>query len=97
MPPARWDKSRPDLFGCGAGQATSAAITCEFCGTHHEAIADYDSVPFTHFAGKCVAYCCFEDIETAVWDRIGDILPWVYRALVQNREEIGEQLRAIDQ
>ena len=72
----------PDLFGRGMGTSTSQSFTCGWCGTKIKGDeSGYDTVGTTDFGSKEICDQCWEEVENAVLQRMGDILPWYKRIL----------------
>lgn len=94
----------PELFGRGCGVSTCGDFKCDWCGIEYnkgaDANEDYsgDSVGHTDFAGKQICECCFGSIESAVLQRMGDILPWYRRHVERVKksvEKADSNLRAV--
>ncbi len=93
----------PELFGVGCGTGTSGDFTCQICGGMYNQGADEaedymnrETITHTTFAGLDVGDCCFEKIESAVEERMTDILRW-FRAIVETRRaEVARDARALD-
>ena len=90
------------LFGEGPGSSTYANVVCGWCGKEYtdreddegEVLNDNDAIGFLDFGDLEILDCCYEKIEQAVLDRIGDIIPWVIRILESKRTEL-EQKEAL--
>jgi len=91
----------PELFGCGVGHGTYGDITCGICGRkwnegeNERGVYDNDSIGVTYFAGLEVCECCFEAIETEVFNRMPDILTWFRRIVEKKKKNIENAEKAL--
>lgn len=83
----------PGLFGVGIGVSTLGDVRCEWCGkettgrsnVQGEATQHVETIAVAHFGDKQICDCCFENVEGAVLDHIGKIVPWYLRILKAHR------------
>jgi len=86
------DKS-PFPFDIGCGSSTSSEVVCDWCHTtYNKGLLNDDdpegeSIRTINFGDLQVAQCCFDKLELAVLQNIGNIIPWIESLAAANQTE----------
>ena len=76
------------LFGSHDAIVTENYIKCDVCASEYNVDEQDVAAAHTRFAGLTVCSCCYERVETAVLDRMEDIIPWYKRILAAQKAKI---------